>query len=315
MLGPVAAVFPGQGTQSVGMGGWLFAAAPEVRPVLAAVSAALGADVAQLCRLGPASLLTSTEYAQPAIFCVNAAAWLYLRAQGVEPEVVAGHSLGELDALWAAGAITTEDAAALVVARGRAMASVPEAGCMAAVVGLDLDTVEALCRSTCADGRLVVALHNAEDQLVVSGPADAVKQLASAVAAEGGRSRPLATSHAFHSPLMEAAVPLFAEALAATAITDARIPVVRNVSARPTTDAAELRQGLLDQLSRPVLWKETMAQIAGLGVQVLIECGDSKVLSGFARGYADLQRMNVRELSRVAVDPYPSEARQVVGSR
>ncbi|XVV00809.1 ACP S-malonyltransferase [Actinosynnema sp. CA-248983] len=266
-------VFPGQGAQRRGMGGDLFDRFPDHRAVADRV---IGVPVARLCLEDPDNLLRDTRYAQPALFVVNALSYLAVRDEG-PPDFVAGHSLGEYNALFAAGCLDFEDALALVCRRGEIMSRASGGG-MLAVVGADPHRLPALL----ADEGLHdvdVANDNSTTQVVLSGPRESLDLAARAIRAAGlGRCVPLAVASAFHSRHMREAAREFEEALAGVRFTPPRIPVFSNVTARPH-DPDLIGDLLALQVRRPVRWRETMEHLAAAGVRTLRELGPGRVLS------------------------------------
>ena len=282
--GPVALLFPGQGSQRTGMGTWLFREVPEMRAILGTLSAAAGCDIERLCARGPMNLLSDTRYTQPAMFAMGIAAYLYLAGQGIEASVVAGHSVGEITALCAAGVLTPKRAAVLVCERGRLMAAAPDAGQMALITGLRRDAVQRCCADGAAAGRVVIAAQNGPVDHVVSGDEHAVTRCCATALRAGARhAGRLKTSHAFHSPLMQPIVPGWEALVRELTMESALTPVVPNVTARVTTDPRDLRRGLLRQLTRPVEWWDTMRTLAGIGVRTVVTCEPGNYLSLLAR--------------------------------
>ncbi|MCS7001772.1 MAG: ACP S-malonyltransferase [Dehalococcoidia bacterium] len=286
-----AFVFPGQGAQTVGMGRAVAERSPAARAVWAEADAILGFSLSTLCWEGPASELTATWNAQPALFVASVAAYRAATDDGLwplpddGPTFVAGHSLGEYSALVVAGAATMADALRLVRRRGELMHRCGEStpSTMAAVLGLDEDAVRAVCERSGAE----IANLNAPGQIVISGPNGAVAE-ASALALAAGAKRvlPLSVSAAFHSSVMRPAADELAVAIAATPIVDAAIPLVGNVDARPKRAADELRRELTDQLCRPVQWQRTIEFFAANGVTRVLEIGVGTVLSGLVKRIA-----------------------------
>ncbi|HET7603884.1 MAG TPA: ACP S-malonyltransferase [Gemmatimonadales bacterium] len=281
-------VCPGQGSQKVGMGHELAEQFAAAREVFERVDAALGTPLTRLMWEGPEEELTLTHNAQPAILAHTVAA-LAAAGDSIEPVVMAaGHSLGEYSAYVAAGSLSVEDAAKLVRRRGELMFEAGQArpGAMAAVLGLATAEVATACsESSNGEGIAVAANQNAPDQTVISGDPGAVER-AGARCKEMGAKRviPLKVSGAFHSPLMEPAVPGLAAALDATAFSDPRFPVVANATATPVRTAAEARARLVEQLTAPVRWVasvETLAREAA-GAR-FVEAGPGAVLAGLVR--------------------------------
>jgi [acyl-carrier-protein] S-malonyltransferase len=284
-IGPkrIAFVYPGQGTQHVGMGSW-FAQIPEGLATLEEASDALRVDILGLAARGPMPLLSATKNAQPVIFAFNAAAQRILGVAGVSPGQVAGHSVGEFNALWAAGVFSFHDALRLVATRARLMERVMSSGAMGAIVGLEVEAVEHLCEEARTTGTVVVALDNAPKHLVVSGIGDAVDRcLAKAIAAGARRATRLATSNAFHSPLMQEALPEWREAVEATPLMPPVIPLAVNTTGAAADSVPLLRQAMIDQLTGQVQWRRSILTLASGGAEIVIECGDSKAIAGFIR--------------------------------
>jgi [acyl-carrier-protein] S-malonyltransferase len=284
-----AFVFPGQGAQTVGMGRDLAEGWPEAAAVYEAVDAALGERLSALIWEGEADALTLTENAQPALMATSMAAMAALRAEGVGVETaafVAGHSLGEYSALCAAGAIGLADAARLLRLRGRAMqAAVPVGeGAMAALLGLGIDAAREVAAEAAEGAVCAAANDNDPGQVVVSGHRDAVER-AVEIAKERGAKRAvlLPVSAPFHCALMQPAAEAMEAALAEVEIAAPAVPVVANVRAEAVDDPAEIRGLLVEQVTAPVRWRESVEWMAGRGVGALWEIGAGKALSGMAR--------------------------------
>ena len=291
----IAFLFPGQGSQAVGMGVDLAAASSAARDVFAEVDEALGQSLFRLIKEGPEDQLTLTENAQPALMAVSLAVVRALEHDfGVSVEkagFVAGHSLGEYSALAAAQALTLADAARLLKLRGQAMQrAVPVgAGAMASLIGpkVDLALAEEAAAAGAKAGVCVVANDNNVGNVVISGEKLAVDKAIEAAKALGARAIPLNVSAPFHCPLMQPAADAMAEALGATTISAPRAPLVANVTARPTLDPEAIRRMLVEQVTGRVRWRESMLWLAGEGgVTRFAELGAGKVLTGMAKRIA-----------------------------
>lgn len=277
-----ALLFPGQGSQHVGMGRELAAEHAVARRTMAEADAALGFALSRLCFDGPEAELTRTEHCQPAILAVSVALWRTLGAeQDPVPQWLAGHSLGEYSALVVAGALDFADALRLVRLRGRLMqAAVPEGvGAMAAIVGLDDAVVADLCAAAAGDEVVSPANYNGAGQVVIAGHRAAVGRAVEAARAAGGRAIPLNVSAPFHCALMAPVAAELATALAAVTITPLAVPVVTNVEAAVNADAARVRDLLVAQVTAPVRWSQSMLTLQSLGCRRALEIGPGQVLT------------------------------------
>ncbi|PRY95378.1 [acyl-carrier-protein] S-malonyltransferase [Hasllibacter halocynthiae] len=287
-----AFIFPGQGAQTIGMGKGLADAWPEARAVFEEVDDALGEKLSAVIWEGDAETLTLTRNAQPALMATSMAAMAALKAEGVgiaAADYVAGHSLGEYSALCAAGTLSVADAARLLRTRGEAMQQAVPAGegAMAALVGVDLGTAEAVAREAAEGEVLEAANDNDPSQVVISGARGAVERALDVAKAHGAkRAILLPVSAPFHCALMEPAARVMAEALEGVGMADPAVPVVTNVRARPVEAAAELRAGLVEQVTGRVRWRESVAWMAGAGVAEFWEVGAGKALSGMVKRIA-----------------------------
>lgn len=283
----IAFQFPGQGSQTVGMGASLADAYPEARDAFHAADDALGFELSRLCWEGPEEKLRATENAQPALLVHGTAAARVLAGRGMTPVAAVGHSLGEFTAHVAAGSLAFADAVRLVRERGVAMARAGEQrpGTMAAVVGLDETAVEALCDDSRMDDEVLVpANYNSPGQTVISGSAEAVRRAVAGARERGARMAiELQVSGAFHSPLMEPAVSRLRDALADVEIRPATIPVVANVDARPVTAPNDIRDRLIEQLTGAVRWADCVLAVRDLGPRRFVEPGPGHVLTGLLR--------------------------------
>jgi [acyl-carrier-protein] S-malonyltransferase len=282
----MAFVFPGQGSQSPGMGKDLAEKFPVARQVFEEADDALGFAISRLCFEGPAEDLQLTENTQPAILTVSVAVFRVLREMGIEaPAFVAGHSLGEYSALVAAGVLNLSDAVRTVRARGRYMQeAVPVGtGAMAAILGGELSAVERICAEVRGDQVCSVANFNSPNQSVIAGNTEAVDRAVELLKEIAKRVIKLKVSAPFHCALMKPAQDRLAEDLERLEFNNPAMPVVTNVDARPTTAPHELRDALVRQVSSPVRWVESMQLLIEQGVDTFIEAGPGKVLSGLMR--------------------------------
>ncbi len=286
----IAFVFPGQGSQFVGMGMQFMSLRPIFRGTFDRANEALGFDLKSLCLAGPEAELNDTMNTQPAIFAHSMAAFYMAEMSGEldTPAFVAGHSLGEFSALCAAGAFSFEDGVKLVRERGRLMklAGEREPGGMAAIINLDRDALEAACTEASEKHQpgVVVANDNSPGQIVISGGKAAVAAACEIAKAKGAkRALPLPVSIASHSPLMASISTEFQRALEATPITPATIPVMANTSASPITHPDDIRAELAAQLTSPVRWTESVRQLHANGVTRFIELGPKDVLCGLIK--------------------------------
>ncbi|WCL52788.1 ACP S-malonyltransferase [Gimibacter soli] len=298
-----ALVFPGQGSQFIGMGKALAEAETAARLVFEEVDDALGQKLSALMWEGSEDDLKLTENTQPALMAVSMAVIRVLEAGGKKVDAiashVAGHSLGEYSALAAAGAFTLADTARLLKLRGQAMQrAVPVGeGAMAAILGLDLDAVKAVCAEA-AEGQVVVAANdNADGQIVISGHKAAVERGIEIAKAKGAkRGLLLPVSAPFHCPLMKPAADEMAAALADITIERPSVPVIANVLAAPISEPSGIRTLLVDQVTGAVRWRESMASLRSLGVTEVVEAGAGKVLSGLVKRIdKDLATVNLQE--------------------
>jgi [acyl-carrier-protein] S-malonyltransferase len=286
----IAFIFPGQGSQAVGMGKAFFDASPAARAVFEQASAALGLDLTRVMFDGPESELALTANTQPAVLTASVAAAAACAERGLTPALAAGHSLGEYSALVVAGALKLADAVRVVRKRGEFMQeAVPlGTGAMAAVMGLALDAVEAACREA-AQGQVVeVANVNSAAQIVIAGHKPAVERAVALASARGGKkSVLLPVSAPFHCALMKPAADRLAGELQHLAVADPKIPVVRNVDAGVTRSASDVVPFLLSQVASPVRWTECVQQLAAQGATAFVEVGSGRVLTALTKRIAD----------------------------
>lgn len=295
----LAFVFPGQGSQKVGMGRALAEALPESARAFTEADAALGVPLSRLCFEGPEDELTLTANTQPAILTASIAAFRALDARGLRPDWVAGHSLGEWSALVAAGALDLAEAVVAVRKRGQYMQeAVPVGeGAMAAILMLDLAAVEEACREAAAGQVVVPANINSPGQVVIAGHAAAVERAAERCKARGARRAVrLPVSAPFHTPLMKPAQDRLAGDLAGLSFRAPSVPLVNNVDARPARTAEECRDGLLRQVSAPVRWQQCVEELVRQGVDTFVEVGPGQVLAGLVKKIATGARvLNVED--------------------
>lgn len=293
----IAFVFPGQGSQKVGMGKSLAETSPESRAVFEAADTALGFPISKLCFEGPEEDLQLTANTQPAILTASIAAFQALKARGVQPEAVAGHSLGEYSALVAAGTLTLGDAVAAVRRRGQYMQeAVPVGqGAMAAILGLDRAGVEAACAEA-AQGEVVSPANiNSPGQIVIAGHAAAVARASDACKARGAkRAVPLPVSAPFHCALMQPARDRLEPELRSIAFVDPAVPLYNNVDAAPVATGGACLDGLLRQVAGAVRWQELVEAMVRDGFDTFVEVGPGTVLGGLVKKIArEVRVLNV----------------------
>ena len=278
-------LFPGQGAQYVGMGQTLASTFEPAKKIMMQADEILGFSLSKLMAEGPEEVLKSTDNTQPALFTVSAMVMELLKSEGFAFDYVAGHSLGEYSAIYAAGGFSFEEGLRLVRTRGELMASAgsKNPGAMAAIMGQDEAKILELCEAVKDVGAVVPANINCPGQIVVSGAVAGVNKLVENCAAAGIKAIPLAVSGAFHSPLMQFAQAGLAEAIAKTKFNDVEKPVIANVIAEPVTKGSEIADLLVRQLVSPVRWNDCMNKAISLGVTQGVEVGSGKVLMGLMR--------------------------------
>ena len=279
-------MFPGQGSQSVGMGRGFYEAYPTVTALYDEASSILGYDIAQLCFEGPTERLNLTEYTQPALFVSSAAALKALEPTGLVPLAVAGHSLGEYSALYAAGGVSFRDAVALVQKRGRYMSEAvpPGTGLVAALLGLSAEAVKAACQEAASVGVVAAANFNSPGQVVIAGEKAAVERAIDVAKGMGCKKAiPLPVSVPVHTPLMQGAADRLAAEFNGVAWHDLRVPLVNNAEAVALQRAEDIRASLVRQLPSSVRWEESVQQMVQLGVTTFVEIGPGTVLTGLVK--------------------------------
>jgi [acyl-carrier-protein] S-malonyltransferase len=283
-MNKVAYIFPGQGSQYVGMGKDLCAEFSAARELFLKADATLGFSLSKICFEGPDTELKQTKYTQPAIFLHSLVVWNILKPR--DAAMTAGHSLGEYSALVAAGALAFEDGLRLVRLRGELMqiAGEENPGTMAAVVGLDAKIAGEVCCTAWPEGIVQAANFNSPGQIVISGSVGGVFKAMELAKQRGAKLvKELVVSGAFHSPLMQSAKDGLKVALDKTAFRDAKIPVYTNVTAKPVQKADDIRAMLFEQVTSPVRWEETIINMSGDGASSFIEIGPGKVLQGLVK--------------------------------
>ncbi|MGV1099423.1 ACP S-malonyltransferase [Thiovibrio sp. JS02] len=281
----IAVIFPGQGSQFLGMGKEFLDADPEARGLMALAEKASGFPVSKLCMEGPMEELTRTVHLQPALTAMNLICWQALARAGVKPAFFAGHSLGEYGALCAAGVLSAEETLALVTERGRFMEREgnKNPGGMHAVVKLPIEAVREIVATAQTKGKLTIANHNSAEQIVISGQAAALDAAAELVKEKGGKAIPLKVSGAWHSELIKGAVPDFEAVMARVAFKKPQTPILFNVTADVEDDPAAIRRIMAEQIASTVRWYEIVQKLMAAEVRVFVEVGPKNVLTGLLK--------------------------------
>ncbi len=300
MAARVAFLFPGQAAQYVGMGKDLYRRFPEVPATFREATELLELPLVELCFDGPAAELQRTENCQPAIFTLSVAVLRLLERHGIRPSAVAGHSMGEYAALVAAGALSFPDACRALQRRALLMARACDAvpGAMVAIAGLPRESVAGLCSEVAGLGVVQIANYNSYDQVVAGGEKTVVEKLAERALAAGALKATILPVHgAFHTKLMEPARQALAEFLSSIEIREPRIPVVLNVTGGPVADPPAIREFLVDQLTAPVRWVESVEWLLQNEIRTFVEVGPGKILSGLLRSIAGHNDMCIQNTS------------------
>ncbi len=302
-MSKIAIVFPGQASQYVGMGKDLYDSNPMVRKLYEIASDEIGEDIAKLSFDGPAEKLTETRFTQPAILLHSLAVLWIIKDRLPKVTLTAGHSLGEYGALSLAGALSPVDSVKAVVRRASLMeeACRKNPGTMAAIIGLDEGKIEDICKKASVKGVVVPANFNSANQIVISGAVAGVEEAVNLCKEAGAkRAMMLQVGGAFHSPLMEPARAGMEEYLSSISIEPAKIPVVANVNARGEGDPSHIKKLLIDQITSPVRWQQTMELFIDQKIDTVIEVGPGKVLAGLAkRGVPGAKLINLDKLEDI----------------
>ncbi len=281
----IAFMFPGQGSQYVGMGRELYQHHEIVQDTLNTANKILGYDLTHMMFEGPAELLTQTQYTQPAVFSLSVAIYRILKEKNIVPNAVAGHSLGEYSAMVASGIIDFEQGLKIIQIRGELLqeAAVQQKGTMAAIIGLANEKIEEICRNI-KNGVVEPVNYNCSNQLVIAGQTEAVQEAIKQAQAQGAlKAIQLQVSGPFHSSLMQEAGKKLGQALSNYILHDPVIPVVANYNAKFLQNTAEAAQSMVSQVSSPVLWERSMQQLLDNGAEVFVEAGPGKVLCGLMK--------------------------------
>jgi [acyl-carrier-protein] S-malonyltransferase len=299
----IALLFPGQGSQYVGMAKDLYEARSEVKELYSSAEKILDFDLAKICFEGPAEILVQTKYTQPAIFTHSVALWMLVKDQEFKPTYTAGHSLGEYSALVAAGALSFEDGLRAVKNRSQLMQEACDRnrGTMAAIIGLSKEQVWSICQEASNYGIIQPANFNGIDQIAISGEVKAVDRgIKLALEMGAKRAIPLEVAGAYHSELMRPAQEKFKSVIEGIEVKIPSVPVVANVNAEPVSDPSQIKKLLTDQITMPVLWHQSSERMYREGVRCFVEIGPGKVLQGLLkRSFKDVRGLGIDKFADI----------------
>jgi len=284
-LKKIAFLFPGQGSQRIGMGQEFYQAFDIVREVFDMAEELVKINLSKLCFKGPMEELTATVNLQPALTAINLSALTLIQKEDLKADITAGHSLGEYSSLYAAGILSKEDTIRSVMKRGELMhrEAIRQKGAMSAIIGLPIEAVQEIVTNAESDGIVSVANHNTKEQIVITGTPEAVQKAAALATSQNGRSIPLKVSGAWHSALIHGAENDFRDFLEEIPFSTPDIPVLHNVTADSTNESQEIRSLMVSQLCHPVRWYDTMCRLMEEKIEIFVEVGPGKVLAGLLK--------------------------------
>ncbi len=304
LIDNMTVVFPGQGAQKVGMGLDFYNGSESARQIFSKADELLGYSISELCFNGPEEELVKTNNTQPAIFVDSIAAWTLFKEKGFLPSLMAGHSVGEYAALAASGVISFEDALRIVALRGKLMheAGKESPGTMAAIIGLDYETIKKCCMDSYAAGVVEIANFNTPEQIVISGEMAAVERAGDLIKSKGAKKVvPLKVGAAFHSRLMKPAAQILASELDNVTFSKPQIPVVMKVTGKIATDPAEIKETLKKQMLASVMWVDSIRTMISLGKTIFVEAGPGKALSGMIKKIdLNTKTLNIEDMATLS---------------